>query len=67
MVTKKLCAPSAPYTSRVITLEALKVRLRKIPSTSIGSRVLASTTRNADPGDDRHHDRDPGGAPRPTR
>ena len=44
MVTKKPCAPSAPYTSNVITFEALKVRSRKMPSTSIGSGSRSSTT-----------------------
>ncbi len=44
--TKKVTAPSAAYTTRVIALAALKVRSRKRTSGSIGYRLRDSTSRN---------------------
>ena len=46
---KNRIAPSAAYTSRVITLAALKVRLRNIPRGSIGCRSRRSATTKATP------------------
>ncbi len=43
---KNRMAPSAPYTRNVTTFAALKVRLAKMPSGSIGCELVRSTTTN---------------------